>query len=492
MSRRVVQFNTTPIVSWQESQEPLISPRPSASQGVGGLQSPPDSQVTPVPQRFPINNLAPRSTQSQRPHNPPTPPPEILDDSDAMDWTPSQFSLQPNHSITRLVRQPSVPEASPFHGRLPAAPNPPAWQLRNAQNRQVPQPPAETPRRNPFSRGPVGSTPNLNSNQEAQLNEPASEMTLAPPKFFPPEDFATDTGLENLFDNAFTIADEPTDVQKTRWQQMTDLGNQPGLTPTLPDTRSRVLKCALLLSSLFAWYFADTRSVNSKHIEIVSLGVACLIAGLSLLEALKKPAALRSVSDIIISLVELVASAYLGGSIPRGPSTGIFFTKAGECLLSFMTTQEIMALIWPRYLSSEPSEKELAAGDASFSRPTTRDTDDGIRSNAPYSEGRTSVYTATPGQNVQHSPSPSPSFSVASSTQSSSVASPFSSRNAAADITTPLRSQRFAPPAAARPIYSPVPSFIGFSLNDNEPQKSAATGAAGPATRRYPTRGRRG
>lgn len=491
MSRRTVQFNTTPIVSWQETQEPLIPQKPDTSQDeCEQLQSPPDSQVTPVPQRFPINNLASPPTPRGAPYNPPTPPPEIIDDSDAMDWTPSQFSLQPNHSIARVVRQPPAPQPSPFHGQLPMAPNPPSWQLRNAQNRQVPAAPAETPRPNPFNHGPLDSTRNSDSNQGAQQQESAA---FAPPKFFPPGDYATDTGLESLFNDAFRIADEPANVQRARWQQMMDSKDLSGSTPTLRETRTRILKCALLSFSLFAWFFAEKRSVDSKHIEIISLAVACLVAGFSLLETLKKPVAARSVFDIIISLVELVASAFLGGSIPRGPSTGIFFTKSGECLLSFMAAQEILALVWPRYLSTRPPKEESETATVNLSsRPATGDTTGDTGSiNAPYNEGRSAIYTATPGQNVQHSPAPSPSFSVASSSHSSSIASPFPSRTAASDIKTPLKSQMFAPSAAPRPAYSPMPSFIGFSLNDNDAQQPAATAPAGPTSRRYPLRARR-
>lgn len=493
MSRRAVQFNTTPIVSWQQPQEPLISRNPGTSQNEGTpFQSQPESQATPVQQRFPINNLAQPQAQTVAPYNPPTPPPDIMDDSDAMDWTPSQFSLQPNHSITRHVQQQPLSQASPFHGQLPAAPNPPAWQLRNTPNRQVASHSAETPKPNPFNRGPVDSTPKLNLNQEAQQHEPAAETPFAPPKFFPPKDYAADTGLESLFNNAFSIADEPADVQKTRWQQMTVSGNHSD-TRTLANARPHILKCVLLSFSLLAWFFAEKRSGDSKHIEIISLAVACLVAGFSLLETLKKPVAARSLSDIILSLAELVASAFLGGTIPRGSSDGIFFTKAGECLLSFMAAQEMMALVWPRYLSTSPSTEESETTTMEPSpRPGTRDTGSAAGSvNTPYSEGISSAHTVTPRQNVQFSPSPSPAFSVASSSHSSSIASPFQSRDAALDVKTPLRSQKFAPAAATRSSYSPMPSFIGFSLNDNDSPQTAAARPAAQATRRYPVRARR-
>lgn len=404
-----------------------------------------------------------------------------------MDWTPSQFSLQPNHSIARVVRQPAAPQPSPFHGQLPTTPNPPAWQLRNAQNRQVPPPPAETPRPNPFNQDSVC---NLNSNQEPQQPE---STAFAPPKFFPPGDYATDTGLESLFNDAFRIADGPTDVQKARWQQMMDSKALSGSRATLTNPATRILKCALLSFSLLAWFVAEKRSAESKQIEIISLAVACLVAGFSLLETLKKPATARSVCDIIISLVELVASAFLGGSIPRGSSGGIFFAKTGEYLLSFMAAQEILGLVWPRYISTglPKEEPETATVDPS-SRPATRDTTGSTGTiNAPCDEGISTIYTATPRQNVQHTPTPSPSFSVASSSHTSSIASPFSSRNAAADIKTPIRSQMFAPATAPRPNYSPMPSFIGFSLDDNDAQQPAAAAPTGPASRRYPLRARR-
>jgi hypothetical protein len=446
------------------------------------LESPPDSQTPSGLQAFPINNLAPRQTPTHGPFNPPTPPPEVIDDSDAMDWTPSQFSLQPNHSITRLVRQPAAPDPSPFHGQLPTAPNPPSWQLRNSSDQRASASQDATPKAPPFSSG-------LGASQSAQQNEAASDIAFAPPKFFPPSDFDKDTGLEKLFDNAFSIEDEPSDVQKTRWEMMMEQASRP-IANTKPSKKSHILKCVLLSSSVAAWYFAEMRSTPGKHIEIISLGIACLVAGFSLLETLKKPRAHWSVLDIAFSLMQLVASAYLGGSIPRGSYKGRFFDKAGECLLSFMAAQEVMALVWPRNLPSHASKMS----EATASRPQTSDGAQAQNLNASFSDSKTTAYATTPYRNVQNSPSPS-AFSPAASSYASSVASPFPSRSAnyqQTDILTPLPSQRFAPPAAtaaARAAYSPIPSFIGFSLNDSN--DTQPRGAARPGLQRYPLRGRR-
>ncbi|KAI9828561.1 MAG: hypothetical protein M1819_006553 [Sarea resinae] len=271
ISLRTVKMDHTPRVSFQEKSESLISPSTRTSTNRGTTSTPsslPRSQrsarQSSFPQAFPINNLAPTPQSQPQPYHPPTPPPDDFAsdaDTDLMDWTPSHAPFTPT-PISRHQHQqaPAAISPSPFYGRLPPAPISSAHRLRN--------PPATEPvfkRASPvqqqnffnsltgrdslFTPSPSKSmtstaatndddedeydednddgdgdgddyyanpTPTRNRGQPKQKKKQTQTQAaeMAPPHFFPSADYRTDTGLESLFDAAFSLGDEPAEIRR--------------------------------------------------------------------------------------------------------------------------------------------------------------------------------------------------------------------------------------------------------------------------------------
>ncbi|KAK2734995.1 hypothetical protein FQN55_002324 [Onygenales sp. PD_40] len=353
VSRRVIRFDTRPLVTWQDNIEPLVPPKPKESLATQSqLPTPPDSQASfstsgVGSQRFPINSLAPSPLPAQ-PESYIPPPPETVDDADAMDWTPSQETqiLQPNPPRRLPLHEATGP--SPFQGQLPPAPKPPSWQLRNPSPEPVSRAPQHKP--NPFHSAPI-----LQPNNASRGSQPTSSMDniMAPPKFFPPSDFATDTGLESLFDKAFSIKDNPLEGGKQRRDSKPNSGASGAST----TRSSRILKCVLLTISIFVLLAAQLFELPGNFVETIVLGISFLVAGFSLLESLMKPLAAWSAVDIILSVVELIACVYLATYPSQGPYDRYKFDRAGKCLVAFMAGQEMIALGLPSARKPTPSRK---------------------------------------------------------------------------------------------------------------------------------------
>ncbi|OJD11422.1 hypothetical protein AJ78_07805 [Emergomyces pasteurianus Ep9510] len=328
VSRGVIRFDTTPLVSWQDNLEPLLPQKPRDTHSTQlQLPSPPDSQTSFLSsetslQPFPLNSLAAATPRAQAPYVPPPPLTDIVDDFDAMDWTPSQQSLQPN----------VAPKPIPVHqSQSPSAPSPASWVLRNPG-------PGQSilktlgPKPNPFHNAPV-LQPRLSALQE--IRAASSETTMAPPKFFPASDFATDTGLESLFDRTFSIRDEPVDVQRQRWAFKSKES---------PRRSSRILKRVLLAISIAIFIAAQTFELPGNSVETAILGISFLVAGFSLLESLMTPLAAWSAIDISLAILELVACVYLATYPSQGPYDRYKFDTAGKSLVAFMVGQEMIVL----------------------------------------------------------------------------------------------------------------------------------------------------
>ncbi|EEH21921.1 hypothetical protein PABG_04132 [Paracoccidioides brasiliensis Pb03] len=334
LSRYVIKFDTTPLISWQSNIGPLISQK-SEENNASTLQtaSAPHSKISsfrldPSLQRFPINSLAPPRPLAQTSCLPPFPKADVTDDSDAMDWIPSQQPLQinvtPKHVQSQEPRGPL-----PFQGQLPPIPKPPAWRLRNPIQER---PKAPEPKPNPFQNAPV-LQPNLPSNQGSHM-----ESVMAPPKYFPPSDFAAETGLESLFDKAFSIRDDPVSVQKQPWS------SESKQRARASARSSRILKCVLLAISISILLAAQAFQLPGNSVGTAVLGISLLISGFSLLESLMRPLAVWSAVDIILSVVELAACICLAIYSPQGLYDRYKFETAGKCLVAFMAGQEMIAL----------------------------------------------------------------------------------------------------------------------------------------------------
>ncbi|EAS33008.3 uncharacterized protein CIMG_04032 [Coccidioides immitis RS] len=337
-SRAAIRFSTRPLVSWNDNIESLV-PKPNGniegpSQSFSNLEASIPQLSQPV-QRFPIANLAPARALSPEPYNPPTPPPDLAADFDAMDWTPSHQTLQSSFHISRNQPGPiPAPAPSPFQGQLPPAPKPPSWQLRNP-NPQPPEKSAVNPP-NPFHTAPTlhpsSSAPQKNSDVTK-----LADMVMAPPRFFPQSDLQAETGLESLFDKAFSIADSP--ARAERGSAGKTVGRDIAVNKPL-----HVLKGIVLAVCFVLWTGSQSFAWPKSTIETVVLGLSFLVAGFSLLDLLMRPMVQWKMTDIFLSLIELVGCVYF--ALVRAGQFGdpTTFDKAGIYLVAFLAGQEMFGL----------------------------------------------------------------------------------------------------------------------------------------------------
>ena len=349
---RIVKVDHTPKVSWQESPETLsrLQPPPEVRTSHNFSGNPTENQSShfnrqsaAYVQPFPLNNLAPINQQPHPPpYQPPTPPPE--EEPETMDWTPTRSSFQPAsvHSISRKVETSS--EASPFYGRLPAAPQSQAQRLRNPQNQPNFRKTAFDKQRNFFDSMTQRLSPKRLTQDEGSPDHARHDsFELAPPKFFPRGDFRTDTGLENMFDSAFSLRDEPLEVRAAREHEQ-HLARLDHPSPTV-GAWGRITGIALLGTASLVWKAAITRPQFALHLRLGALGVIAVIAGRALLEALGTTKPFWSLSDIFLFAAELAASILLGSAISSVDSMPDTYDTMGMVLLGGMMVQEIWLFI---------------------------------------------------------------------------------------------------------------------------------------------------
>lgn len=276
----------------------------------------------------------------------PTPPPE----SEDMDWTPSApQNIQPTVSVYQRNRPSAFNGPSPFHGNLPAAPQPPAWALRN----KTPVKPIERViEPNPFHR-------NLSPTQNQwQKKSSSPEPVFQPPKFFPASDHDAATGLETLFNRAFDLGAE--EGPRREWNQ----SKRRPISYAINTPRQLVLqylRLLLLLGSMTVWsYFQNHQtSIPGNYIETCALGSASLISGFALLEAVKRPLAQWNGMEILVYITELGAAVHLGAHLPQEDFEREYFDRYGKILLGFMAVQEILNLLaFYRSASSVPRPED--------------------------------------------------------------------------------------------------------------------------------------
>ncbi|KAJ5818375.1 hypothetical protein N7474_003966 [Penicillium riverlandense] len=349
ISRGLVKYDTRPLVNWSDKS---WENTPIRSTETSPVTAPRSRQVHSTPtangvrnnQRFPIETLAsPRPVPERSPTIPPSPP-----ETDDMDWTPSApQDIRPTVSVYQRD-QPSVFDGPlPFYGTLPSAPKPPAWKLQD----QTPKKPiAQVVEPNPFTR-----IPTQQANQWQQRSG-RSEPVFRPPTFFPDQD--TSTGLETLFDNAFTIQ-SPDDPPRSNWAQQ----NQDPRS-AYPERAQKFLifqylRLGLLGFSIFAWMSSQNRQlpIPGNYIEVGALGSASLIAGFALLELVKRPLAHWNGMEILIYITELVAAVHLGAHLPGVSFDREYFDRYGKLLLVFMAVQEALGLV-AFYRAASPQGQE--------------------------------------------------------------------------------------------------------------------------------------
>ncbi|KAL5337018.1 Ima1 N-terminal domain-containing protein [Aspergillus crustosus] len=355
ITRRIVRYDTQPLVNWSEdtplatpTRKPKASPQPTTSKQQP-FYTPHENpqQFTP---RFPVEKLAtPRTAQSERAI--PTPPPEV----DDMDWTPSiQHNFHPASTIHQ--RDQMVAGPTPFYGSLPPAPKPPSWDLRS-QPTQRQRPNDQVVQRNHFHRSPAQPLPDWGHGRGS------SDPVFAPPKFFPATDHAS-TGLENLFDRAFTIKSPENDDHA--WQSHKHTGSNPQYTQSTNlqgAFMSQCIRLGLLVVSLVAWSLSQYGlvSVRGDYIEITSLGSVSLIAGFALLESVKQPIVQWNGMELLVYVAELAAAVHLGGYLPGTSLERHYFDRYCKLLLTFMAVQQALALL-AVYRGARGASANLAHG----------------------------------------------------------------------------------------------------------------------------------
>ncbi|KAL2864617.1 uncharacterized protein BJX67DRAFT_361030 [Aspergillus lucknowensis] len=379
ISRRIVRYDTRPLVNWSDptptstpTRKTAPSPQPTTSKSQHFYT--PYGQAQQATPRFPLEKLAtPRSAQEERAI--PTPPPEV----DDMDWTPSiQHDFRPASTVHQRDQMSILNGPTPFYGSLPPAPKPPSWNLRN-QPSQRQKPIEQVVERNPFHRSPVQSSTTWGRNNGSP------DPVFAPPKFFPMSDHAS-TGLENLFDRTFTIK-SPED-QDDAWQPAGPENSNPQPSQSADLRGAFVSQCVrlwLLVVSIIAWNLSQYEliSVPGDYIEVASLGSASLTAGFSLLESVKQPIRQWNGMELLVYFAEFAAAIHLGGYLPGLSHERHYFDRYGKLLLIFMSVQEalgLLALYRAACTTSAGSSQEQQPGPP-FS-PSATSIDDSPRSRA--------------------------------------------------------------------------------------------------------------
>ena len=282
-----ITVDYTSKVSFKESPDPLIRPKTmnttTKQNDSRGTVQPPSfargSQQTTQPGPFSIIDLVPPTPRISAPRLP-TPPPEAdYNDSEAMDWTPSQTPLRPINA-TRIISQPfgkhQLNEPSPFHGTLPANVISPAHRLRRPQNQPTFHAASEAKKQSLFTKPDkkarstrstgqgldltsldlsLGPSPARahDDDDDDNVSSPSKSVysNLSPakferPRFFPQRDYQ-DTGLEGLLARSFTLDEAPVEVRQEGKSQAVMLREEQGQTALGSQISVRALLMLVLV-----------------------------------------------------------------------------------------------------------------------------------------------------------------------------------------------------------------------------------------------------
>lgn len=345
--------------SWESAPLRSAETSPVSAPRTRPAQATPNASASQVRQQFPFDKLgsARRQPVEHSPIIPPTPPPETED----MDWTPSApQDIRPTVSVYQRNqnRSSAFDGPSPFHGSIPAAPRPPAWNLRA---RTPAKPIEQVVEPNPFHRSP--SQPPSQWQQKPSSPEPV----FKPPRFFPASDHDAATGLETLFNRAFDLGAE--EAPRRDWNQTRRRPNSYSNTPR--QLVFQYLRLVLLLGSMAVWTYSQNHqtSIPGNYIETCALGSASLISGFTLLEAVKRPLAQWNGMEILVYITELGAAVHLGAHLPQESFEREYFDRYGKLLLGFMAVQELLNLLtFYRSASAVPKPDEQQKADSTSPR----------------------------------------------------------------------------------------------------------------------------
>lgn len=317
LSFRAIQIDQRPLVSFQENYEPLI---PIRSQTRSDRILHQDSRDLSPPSKPRIDasfieKLAPRPQQPT--YQSPTPPPEEDEptEDNVMDWTPQQ-NFRPAAVYHAPKPTPIFNEPSPFHGVIPPAPVSWAHRLRNPPNQPTFRKASETKKDSLFpakknkrvisDAASDVSTEFSPASKGDMLSEVGSPVKFANPRFFAPRDMS-ETGLESLFGDTFTLGRELTEDSLMKGRQ----NIRDSLAPSAPNSFSRFSAGLLLAALCILWDYASTiSSAREAHIRFLTLVVAAVISATNLISSITLSTD-RNLSNILPQFCSFAAVAYI-------------------------------------------------------------------------------------------------------------------------------------------------------------------------------------
>lgn len=379
-SFRSVRVDCSAPVKFQDSPAPLVlqtSQQKASGVGSGGFGRLPQRPGQPITRSdggvrpFSITDLAPQNQRNPPVYHPPTPPPDE-NDSEAMDWTPSQETkvLRPSTLYRTLNAESQQPQPISYRGKLPAEALGQSSSLRNPTNQPVARRGTEMRNREHFKtpkkyaiRDSSDESPFVTPYEPslASGSPDLSPVKFAQPRFFPHTD-REDLGLESLMANNFSLAEEPHEVRARQRQGKREDETQFNLGHVYAQWHG-LATLLLLALSYTLWSSTPIPSLAAfrMHLRLAAMGIAALVILKHLLPAINCKDHIRNVSDVILLALELGTTIILGATLrhraatsPSEDSIGPLETP-GTILIATLVVQEALMLYsggWHRRTSN--------------------------------------------------------------------------------------------------------------------------------------------
>ena len=309
------------------------------------------NKFVPASSNFPINSLAPSNDQpnpGSHAYNPPTPPRDV-DDSDLMDWTPSQetFVPAPTKNLPHNLPLAQPVPARPFFTKVPRQP-----ESQNALIRKPPRQPhfksaPEEKKRGFFNRltNSAASPSTIGSKYvEGQARE---YPEMARQKFYAQTE-VQDTGLESLFDAAFSLGDDPAEMRSS--EAPSEFGRLSITQITMARGLGRI--GAFLLAGVIL-KLPSYRPSLTPQLQFLALGITGVVSTQSLLHVLQEKSSIFSVVWEGIKITVCAVTATLAVS-HKGDLVQEAIHLLSAILISGMLFQET----WNFLSATEPSTQK--------------------------------------------------------------------------------------------------------------------------------------
>ncbi|KAI5288239.1 hypothetical protein KEM54_005362 [Ascosphaera aggregata] len=339
----------------EHAAPPTPAPAPSqlaitdnAAQYVLGIST--DSTAQPSTRSgFPFDKLrtqTPKSTKTRSVYS--FNPSEAGDDPDAMDWTPLPKTIELN-----------VPSKRPLTPKYPVIGDPFRAGLQQQPNRYQ---------------------SSLNANGTFGFRLPGTlppksqptKLPFAPPKFLP-DDLQSVTGLESLFDKAFTIADgldrlntPKTTAAAAPTEQRSDEQVLQPEKPEVTGIRDVILFClrqASLILAFLTFVFPWVFQWPARFAHFIVLGVLAVIPGSWMINSLRRSVESGKVVGILVTFAHLLIwLIFLAGHIflPDVIKAHIHLDKVDMVVISVMFGREFQLSNLKAWLAPASAGNPLA------------------------------------------------------------------------------------------------------------------------------------